>query len=159
MAHYATAITVISWKGNLREDTKRIETSKPGWLVQAETRIAAMRRKLSFIDCIVQCKTKNQLSQHQREIERKLKHWYGNTRVGTLLFRKSELIHDLKVETEKMRRRKTFLERRRINNTFSSNPKAIYRGFRKTVEIDINNPPKKKKLKIFGEVFGIKKKT
>ena len=30
VAHYATAITVISWKGNIREDTKRIETSKPG---------------------------------------------------------------------------------------------------------------------------------
>ena len=60
-----------------------------------------MKRKLSFIDCIVQCKTKNQFSQHQREIERKLKNWYGNTRVGTLLSRKSELMHDLKVETEK----------------------------------------------------------
>ena len=31
VAHYATAIIVISWKGNLREDTKRIEPSKPGW--------------------------------------------------------------------------------------------------------------------------------
>ena len=98
---------------------------------------------------IVQCKTKNQFSQHQREIERKLKHWYGNTRAGTLLFRKSELIHDLKVETEKMRRRKTFLERRRINNTFNSNPKAIYRGFRKTAEIDINNPPRKEEIENF----------
>ena len=76
----------------------------------------------------------------------------------SLLFRKSELIHDLEVETEKMRRRKTFLERRRINNTFSSNPKAIYRGFRKTAETDINNPPKKEEIDNFGEVFGIKKK-
>ena len=149
VAHYATAITVISWKGNLREHKKWKEPSKPGWLVQAETRIAAMRRKLSFIDCIIKCKTEYQFSKQQREIERKLKHWYGNTRMGTLLFRKNELLHDVKVETEKMRRRKVFSERRRINNIFSSNPKAVYRGFRKTAESEISNPPNKEEIENF----------
>ena len=59
-----------------------------------------------------------------------------------------------------MRRRKTFLERTRINNTFSSNPKAIYRGFRRTAKIDINNPPKKEEIEIFwGGIWHKEKKN
>ena len=113
VAHYTAEIRVISWKGNLREHTKRMEPSKPGRLVQAETGIAGMRRKLSYIDCTIQRKAKNQFSQHQREIERKLiKHWYGSTRVGIPLFRKSELIHDLKVEMEKNAKNKNIFRRK-----------------------------------------------
>ena len=48
-----------------------------------------------------------------------------------------------------MRRTKTFLEGRRINNLFSLNPKAIYRGFRQMTEIDIKNPPKKEEIENF----------
>ena len=95
VAHYVTTITVVSWKGNLREHTQRKESQIPGWLVQAETRIAAMRKKLSYIDCILKCKENNQFSLHQSEIKRKLKRWYGNTRIGTLEFRQSEMKHDL----------------------------------------------------------------
>ena len=159
VVHYATAVTVISWKGNLREHTQRKKPSKPGWLLQAETRIAAMRRKLSFIDCILKCKENNQFSRHQLKIDRKLKHWHGKTKIGTLLYRKNEFLHDLKVETEKMRRRKVFSERKRINNTFNLNPKAVYHGFRKTFEVEINEPPKKEEIKTFGKRFGTKKRS
>ena len=149
VAHYATAITVVIWKGNLREHTQRKESQKPGWLVQAETRIAAIRKKLSYIDCILKCKENNQFSLHQSEIKRKLKRWYGNTRIGTLEFRQSELKHDLKVEIEKMRRRKIFQERRKINYTFNVNPKAIYCGFRKTSEFEVKKPPRKEEIEGF----------
>ena len=87
VAHYVTVITVVSWKGILREHTQWKESQKPGWLVQAETRIAAMSKKLSYINCILKCKENNQFLLHQSEIKRKLKRWYGNTRIGTLEFR------------------------------------------------------------------------
>ena len=86
--HYATAITVISWKGKLREKSNRQEQSKPGWLIQMESRIGAIRNKLSYIDCVSKCKDTNTFSKHQRDIEKKLKHWYGSTRRNTLLLGK-----------------------------------------------------------------------
>ena len=94
--HYVTAVTVISWKGKLREKSSRKEQSKPGWLIQMENRIVAIRKKLSYIDCVLKCKGTNKFSKHQRDIEKKLKYWYGNTRRNTLLFRKTQLKQSLK---------------------------------------------------------------
>ena len=99
------------------------------------------------------------ISLHQSEIKRNLKRWYGSTRIGTLEFRQSELKHDLKVGTEKMRGRKIFQERRKINFTFNVNPKAIYHGFRKTSEFEMKEGPRKKKSKAFGAVSGIKRNS
>ena len=71
-----------------------------------ESRIGAIRNKLSYIDCVSKYKESNTVSKHQRDIEKKLKHWYGNTRRNTLLFRKTQLKQSLKVESEKNEEKK-----------------------------------------------------
>ena len=152
--HHATAITVISWKGKLREKSNRQEQSKLGWLIQMESRIGAIRKKLSDIDSVSKCKDTNTFSKHQRDTEKMLKHWYGNTRRNTLLFRKTHLKQSLKVESEKMRRKKVFTERRKINNTFHLNPIQVYRKFRATSEIEVKDAPTKQQIqKFWGDIW------
>ena len=47
--YYATAVTVMEIEGNLREEkNRRLEKAKPGWQIRIESRIEAIRRKLSY---------------------------------------------------------------------------------------------------------------
>ena len=82
---YTSAVTILDNLGRLK--TKK-NTSyayrKPGWQIQAETRISSLRKKLSLIDAVQKCKSNDSYTKHQRNIERKLKKWYGSTKTEIL---------------------------------------------------------------------------
>ena len=54
--HYTAAITVLQQAGKLK-DTKNVSqhTRKPGWQIQLEQRIEAIRRRIAYIDIILKC--------------------------------------------------------------------------------------------------------
>ena len=88
VALYVTAITLSGRHGKLRE-TRREKTkpSKPGWQVNFEKRVSAIRRKLS---------QENRFTNNQREIKRKLTKRYGNLTMNKLLKIQTDLKIDLK---------------------------------------------------------------
>ena len=53
----------------------------------------------------------------------------------------SRLKHDLSVQSKILRDRKAVLERQRINSMFYTNPKNVYREFRKDGKVNVENAP------------------
>ena len=115
VAYYTSAVTLIERLGRPKAKTNAYKNQKPGWQIQAETRINSLRKKLSLINVVEQCKANNSYTRHQRTIERKIKKSHGFTRRETLEFWKVDLKQQLKTECEKLRRRKKAEERKRIN--------------------------------------------
>ena len=54
--YYSTAVTILEKEGRLREDKRRPKANeKPGWKIRLETRIQAIRRKLSHTYVLQEC--------------------------------------------------------------------------------------------------------
>ena len=64
---YVSAITLLEFNGLLKQkSTKKKE--EPGWLVQSETKIEAIRKHLSRIDVVLKCKEKKSVYEKNRKI-------------------------------------------------------------------------------------------
>ena len=149
-----SAITLLEYNGLLRRIVRK-RKEKQGWLIQAESRVEAIRRHLSGIDVVLKCKEKNHFTNKQKKIEKQVRKRFGKATKENLLTKQMELKQDLKCVTEKMRRRKLIDERRMINRRFSSNPKSVYRNFRKKTNIEVQDPPSKANLTQFwGGIWG-----
>ena len=81
---YTSAVTILDNLGRLKTKKNTYTYRKPGWQIQAETRISSLRKKLSLIDVVQKCKSNDSYTKHQRNIERKLKKWYGSTKTEIL---------------------------------------------------------------------------
>ena len=67
--------------------------------------------------------------------------------------------HELKVVTEKMRRRNTIYNRKRINFQFKRNSKLVYRKFKNEEDIEVKVTPSKEEVEQFwGGIWGVEKK-
>ena len=124
VCYYVSAVTLLDCNGLLNwKEIKRRE--KPGWLIQAESKIDAIRKHLSRIDVVLKCKEKKQFTKRQINIERQVRKRFGRTTKEDLEESKMKLKQSLKCETEKMRRRKVIEERKKISRKFSTNPKSF----------------------------------
>ena len=131
-----SAVTMLDYNGLLKQkEIKRRE--KPGWLIQAESKIDAIRKHLSRIDLVLKCKGKKQFTKRQIILERQVRKRFGRTTKENLEESKMKLTQSLKCETEKMRRRKVIEERKKINHKFSTNPESVYREFRKKDDFQV----------------------
>ena len=147
---YATAITLLSRHGKLRENKRKNKVDKtPGWMMNIMNRINAIRRKLSHINLVRKCREQNIFTRKQKQIERNLKRRYGNINNQRLYEIESILKHDLSVQSKILRDRKIVTERQRINSLFYSSPKNVYREFRKNGTIDIKDTPPEEEVKGF----------
>ena len=147
---YATAITLLSGHGKLRENKKKNKVGKTrGWMMNIMNRINAIRRKLSYINLVRKCREQNIFTQKQKQIERNLKRRYGNINNQRLYEIESILKHDLSVQSKILRDRKIVTELQRINSLFYSSPKNVYREFRKNGTIDIKDTPPEEEVKGF----------
>ena len=146
---YTSAVTILDNLGRLKTKKDTYSYRQPGWQIQAETRVSSVRKKLSLIDVVQKCDTNDSYTKHQRNIQRKLKKWYGSSKTETLESKKVDLKQQLTSECEKLRRRKKTKECKRINYQFKVNPKQVYRKFKEESNIDITNAPVKDKIKEF----------
>ena len=127
---YTSAVTILDNLGQLKTKKNTYTYRKPGWQIQAETRISSMRKKLSPIDVVQKCETNDSYTKHQHNIQRKLQKWYGSSKMETSESKKVDLKQQLTSECEKLRRRKETEERKRINYQFKVSPKQVYRKFK-----------------------------
>ena len=144
---YTTAITLLARHGRLREK-KNVRTKRktPGWILNIENRINAIRRKISHVTLILKCIDVNNMTRKQSNIRRKLKRMYGASRLEEV---EANLKHELAVESKKLRDKKIIAERQRINTLFNTNTKSVFREFRKDKKIDVAEPPPKEAVKQF----------
>ena len=96
---YTTAITLLARHGKLREKKNtRKEKKTPGWISNFENKINAIRRKLSHVTLILNCKDHRNLTQKQLNIRRKLQKMYGSVKTTRLKEIKAQLTHELRVQ-------------------------------------------------------------
>ena len=150
VCYYVSAVTLLDCNGLLNQkEIKRRE--KQGWLIQAESKINAIRKHLSRIDVVLKCKGKKQFTKRQINIERQVQKRFGRTTKENLKESKMKLKQSLKCETEKMGRRKVIEERKKINRKFSTNPKSVYHEFRKKDDFQVKTLPSKEDLTKYWE--------
>ena len=78
VCYYVSAVTLLDCNGLLNQkEIKRRE--KPGWLIQAESEIDAIRKHLSRIDVVLKCREKKQFTKRQINIERQVWKRFGRT--------------------------------------------------------------------------------
>ena len=147
---YSAIVTLLEKHNQLKERKHVLKArGKPNWQKHCEEKIANLQRKISFIDLITNCRTNNTtLTQKQQQVERKLRRWYGNTRSSTLLAKSTELKHELRVAASHLKHKLKIDERNRINRTFETNQKVIFRGW-KSKKVDVTNPPSEEGISNF----------
>ena len=120
-----------------------------------------MRKEIGQIHTLINCKKSNtftaheltahELTAHELILKRKaytFQKKYGNTKARTLEYKLALLKHDLKATCTKFKRIKQKHQRKTINETFSKDPKGVYRNFRGT-KINVENLPNKDEVESF----------
>ena len=116
---YSATISLLDSNNALKELTDKNEKIRPRWKVFLNNKINSIRRKISYITLIVNCRnTSSVLTKHQKKIENRLKKWFHNTKLRTLESKLSQLNHDLKLASESLRNKQKLCERNSINKKF-----------------------------------------
>ena len=148
--YYSTALTVLEKEGRLQEEKRRPKANeKPELKIGLETRIQAIRRKLSHTYVLQECLDTQQYTKRQNVIKKKMEKWYGKMNRDKLLELQSNLKHDLKIESEKLKRRNTVQERRYINRQLKTAPKKVYRSMKRNSTGPIEETPEKNEVDEF----------
>ena len=150
VVQYSAIITLLERHDQLKE-RKHFQKprGKPNWQKHHEQKIASLQRKISFIDLIINCRTNNTtLTKKQLNVQRKLRRLYGNTQSSTLMSKSTELKHDLRVAASHMKHKLKIDGRNRINRTFETNQKVIFRDW-KAKKVDVTKPPTKEGITNF----------
>ena len=146
--YYTTAITLIEKEGKLREVKKRSGNEvKQGWEIRIESRIEAIRRKLSYTYVLIEC-NKNQ-RHTKKNIRRGIEKQYGKTTTSKLKQIQNHLKQELKAESRKLRKRKKIRERRYINRVFKLALQKVYWSFKREGKKFIKDMPSKEKISNF----------
>ena len=153
VTHYAAAMAMLELHNKLPSpstNTKKNSKKKTfNWMSSYQEHINKIRRKISYIEVILNCRKKNlELTSRQATIQKKLRKQYGSTRTETLDGKLTVLKHELKVACEYLRRRKTVTERNQINNRFKYNQKKVFRDW-KSKAIKVEEPPTKEAITEF----------
>ena len=83
--HYVTAIILLKRHGKLRtRTTTRKERKTPIWITNIQNKISAIRRKISHLHVVLQCKKEQKFSQKQNKIRDKIKGTCGNCKRRTV---------------------------------------------------------------------------
>ena len=144
--YYSCHFTSEAWETTREKNQeKRSETPPGGWMINIKNKTDAIRRKLSHINLIIKCKTENIFTPRQRNIQKKLKRMYGSVRMERLIEMETRLKHDLSVQSKILRDKKAVAERQRINSMFYSNPKNVYREFRKEGNFNVEKHHRNRK--------------
>ena len=145
---------VLEQENHLRE-IKRIakRAEKPGWKIRIESKIEAIRRKLSYTYMLQDCQKADQFTRHQLSIKRKMEKQYGKCTAKNLMKIQAELKQDLKIESLKLKKRKTIEEGRYVNRMFRVSPKIVYRQMKGQAANKVKEMPTKGDLEDFLRVL------
>ena len=102
----------------------------PQWITNIEAKILRLRRTISHLTTIINCKKTGIFTNHQKDLKERYYKKYGNTKLHTLKFKLTVLKHNLCATSTKLKYQKKRYNRKLINRKFSVNPKAVYRDFK-----------------------------
>ena len=72
--YYTTAVTVLRKEGRLKENIRTVKKKeKPGWQIRMESRIEAIRKKISHAYVLLECTNTNNYTKCQKTIKRRIK--------------------------------------------------------------------------------------
>ena len=147
--YYVTAITLMENEGKLclEKRTKKV-TQKPGWKIRLESSIDAIRRKISYTYVLIECNRTQRIASYLKNIKRKIEKQYGKATTENLRYIHVMLKQDLKVQSEKLKRRNTIQQRRYINRMFRVAPKIVYRTMKGEDKGAIKDMPEKRESRI-----------
>ena len=149
--YYTTAITLIEKEGKLREVKKRSGNEvKPG----RKIRIEATRRKPSYTYVLIECDKNQRHTKNQKNIRRRIEKQYGKTTTSKPEQIQNHLKQELKVESQKLRKRKKIRERRYANRVFKLAPKKVYRSLKGEGEKPIKDMPSKEEVSNLWSRYG-----
>lgn len=137
---YTAAVTLMQYNGILKDAKNTKIKTKQKWTIQPEQQINAIRRKMSYINLILECQKDNSFTRKQNTIRLKVKNICGSLRPEKLISKLAQLRHDLKVCTLNFQDRLKKSERSRINHQFKNNTKQLFRDFKET-KLKITEPP------------------
>ena len=142
-------IALLDYNNVLKEITAKKEKTPPRWKVFLNNKINTIRRKISYITLIVNCRnTSSVLTKHQKKIENRLKKWFRNTKLRTFESKLSQFNDDLKLAKESLRNKQKLCESNSINKKFQNNQKQVFRTW-KSKQQQINTAPNKVKIENF----------
>ena len=85
---YSSAVTLKEHLG--KRSTKvadsKPEDTEPKWLIQLNERINRLRRDITHIGVVLECKQNNHFTNNQIKIQQRLRRKFGNTRRNTLIY-------------------------------------------------------------------------
>ena len=105
--YYTAAVTILEKEGKLRK-TKQ----GPGRHIRLESRNQAIRKKLSYIHVLTDCKKSRKYTKHQKNIKYRMEKQYGRITTQKLQYLNAQLKKELKVEIMELRNKKKIQERR-----------------------------------------------
>ena len=113
---YSAIIALLDYNNVLKEITAENQKTPPRWNVFLNNKINSIRRKISYITLIVNCRnTSSVLTKHQKKIVNRLKKWwFHHTKLRTLESKLSQLNHGLKLASESLRNKQKLCERNSI---------------------------------------------
>ena len=154
--YYTTAVTLLENEGNLREERwTQKPYKKPGWKIRHESSIQAIRKKISHAFVLIECNRKQKFSNNQKIIRRKIEKQYGKATTPNLKYMQAMLKQELKVESQKLKRREVVEERRPINRKFKIAPKSVFRTMKGEGSEPVRDVPDPEKLeKFWGGLWG-----
>ena len=85
-------------KNYVKRKTRGKKRKHRGWISNFENKINVIRRKLSHVTLILNCKDHRNLTQKQLNIRRKLQKMYGSVKTTRLQEIKAQLTHELRVQ-------------------------------------------------------------
>ena len=127
---YSAIFALLVYSNALKELTAKNEKIPPWWKVFLNNKINSIRRKISYITLIVNCRDTSSLTKHQKKIENRLKKWFRNAKLRTFESKLSQLNHDLKLASESFWIKQKLCERNSINKKFQNNQKQLFRTWR-----------------------------
>ena len=156
---YSAITALLDYNNVLKEITAKNEKTPPRWKVSLNNKIKSIRRKISYVTLIVNCRhTSSVLTKHQKKIENRHKKWVRNTKLCTLESKLSQLNQNLKLASRSLRNKQKLCERNSINKKFQNNQKQVFRTW-KSKQQQINSAPTKDKTENFWSATWEKKKS
>ena len=146
---YIAAITTQTTLKNLKEvKNARATQPKPGWIRQLEQRVESIRRQMSQLLVVIDCKKNNKYTKHQKALQIKFTKKYGNCRMSTLNHKLQLLRHNLRATAETLKFKQKQNARKSINYRFSIDAKSVYRSM-KGENVIINKSPAREDVETY----------
>ena len=108
---YTSAATVNMYLNCARERKLKIEKPpEKRWIINLEEKINYIRRRLSHVYLVIQCKQNGTFTKHQLNIKHKLQRKYGSVSSRNINYQKAMLQQELKARSEHLKYQKRLSE-------------------------------------------------